>query len=171
MVTRGRVTRRLDRIAIYPGSHYVTTQERRKKAIENIEQHFSFVGLHERYDESLIILKQLFGWGVPYYKKKNVNASKKPTSTIDTATLQVINELNHEDLDELRSEIGFLFQGSALYDSMTVRENLEFPLLCHFQTQQDYEQECSVLYPRLLNLAYLAPFRLHNYPLRTSDHE
>jgi excinuclease ABC subunit B len=33
---RGRVVQRLDRIAIYPSSHYVTTQERRKKAIENI---------------------------------------------------------------------------------------------------------------------------------------
>ena len=33
---RGRVVQRLDRIAIYPGSHYVTTHERRKKAIENI---------------------------------------------------------------------------------------------------------------------------------------
>jgi len=39
--------------------------------------------------------------------------------------------LSHEELDELRSEIGFLFQGSALYDSMTVRENLEFPLRRH----------------------------------------
>ena len=42
-----------------------------------------------------------------------------------------INDLNHEDLDELRTEIGFLFQGSALYDSMSVRENLEFPLRRH----------------------------------------
>lgn len=33
---RGRVVQKLDRIAIYPGSHYVTTEERRKKAIENI---------------------------------------------------------------------------------------------------------------------------------------
>lgn len=39
--------------------------------------------------------------------------------------------LSHEELDELRSDIGFLFQGSALYDSMTVRENLEFPLRRH----------------------------------------
>ena len=31
----------------------------------------------------------------------------------------------------MRTEIGFLFQGSALYDSMTVRENLEFPLRRH----------------------------------------
>ncbi len=42
-----------------------------------------------------------------------------------------IGELEHEALDELRTEVGFLFQGSALYDSMTVRENLEFPLRRH----------------------------------------
>ena len=53
----------------------------------------------------------------------------------DTGTILVmdkeINKLNREDLDELRTEIGFLFQGSALYDSMSVRENLEFPLRRH----------------------------------------
>jgi phospholipid/cholesterol/gamma-HCH transport system ATP-binding protein len=37
-------------------------------------------------------------------------------------------EFEHLELDILRKEIGFLFQGSALYDSMTVQENLEFPL-------------------------------------------
>ena len=42
-----------------------------------------------------------------------------------------INTLNQQQLDELRSDIGFLFQGSALYDSMTVRENLEFPMRRH----------------------------------------
>jgi phospholipid/cholesterol/gamma-HCH transport system ATP-binding protein len=39
-----------------------------------------------------------------------------------------ITVLGRKELDVLRTEIGFLFQGSALYDSMTVRENLEFPL-------------------------------------------
>lgn len=39
-----------------------------------------------------------------------------------------ILKLGRKELDLLRTEIGFLFQGSALYDSMTVRENLEFPL-------------------------------------------
>lgn len=42
-----------------------------------------------------------------------------------------INKLPQEELDELRTEVGFLFQGSALYDSMSVRENLEFPLRRH----------------------------------------
>ncbi|GAA4275414.1 ABC transporter ATP-binding protein [Aquimarina mytili] len=42
-----------------------------------------------------------------------------------------ITALGQIELDLLRTEIGFLFQGSALYDSMTVRENLEFPLRRH----------------------------------------
>jgi phospholipid/cholesterol/gamma-HCH transport system ATP-binding protein len=36
--------------------------------------------------------------------------------------------LNDEELNTIRKKIGFLFQSAALYDSMTVRENLEFPL-------------------------------------------
>jgi phospholipid/cholesterol/gamma-HCH transport system ATP-binding protein len=39
-----------------------------------------------------------------------------------------INELNNIELNSIRKKIGFLFQSGALYDSMTVRENLAFPL-------------------------------------------
>jgi len=39
-----------------------------------------------------------------------------------------VADLKERQLKELRMKIGFLFQGGALYDSMTVRENLEFPL-------------------------------------------
>lgn len=45
---------------------------------------------------------------------------------------QSIQSLNQEELDHLRVKIGFLFQSNALYDSMTVRENLEFPLRRHW---------------------------------------
>lgn len=45
--------------------------------------------------------------------------------------------LNRNELNDLRKDIGFLFQGSALYDSMTVRENLEFPLVRNFNFEQD----------------------------------
>src|SRR5512145_2868831 len=37
-----------------------------------------------------------------------------------------VASLNDEELAEVRKKIGFLFQGGALYDSMTVKENLEF---------------------------------------------
>lgn len=41
---------------------------------------------------------------------------------------QEVTTLKNEDLNTVRKKIGFLFQGGAMYDSMTVRENLEFPL-------------------------------------------
>jgi phospholipid/cholesterol/gamma-HCH transport system ATP-binding protein len=54
---------------------------------------------------------------------------------MDSGNLKVlgknIDQLDQYELDQLRTEIGFLFQGSALYDSMTVRENLQFPLRRH----------------------------------------
>jgi len=50
----------------------------------------------------------------------------------DSGTIDVfgenVNTLNGSKLNDLRKKIGFLFQSGALYDSMTVKENLEFPL-------------------------------------------
>jgi len=39
-----------------------------------------------------------------------------------------VSDLKQKELDTMRKRIGFLFQSGALYDSMSVRENLEFPL-------------------------------------------
>lgn len=52
---------------------------------------------------------------------------------------QDITTMGHKELDLLRTEIGFLFQGSALYDSMTVRENLEFPLRRHKDKIENFQ--------------------------------
>ena len=41
---------------------------------------------------------------------------------------QSIVNIDPRELDKIRSEMGFLFQSNALYDSMTVKENLEFQL-------------------------------------------
>lgn len=43
-----------------------------------------------------------------------------------------IPDIKDEELDKIRAKVGFLFQSNALYDSMTVRENLEFPLRRHW---------------------------------------
>lgn len=45
---------------------------------------------------------------------------------------QNIKKLSSKALDKIRIRVGFLFQSNALYDSMTVRENLEFPLRRHW---------------------------------------
>ena len=53
----------------------------------------------------------------------------------DNGTLKVfgkdISEINDDDFNKMRRRIGFLFQSAALYDSMSVKENLEFPLKRH----------------------------------------
>lgn len=43
-----------------------------------------------------------------------------------------IPDIKNEELDKIRARVGFLFQSNALYDSMTVRDNLEFPLRRHW---------------------------------------
>jgi phospholipid/cholesterol/gamma-HCH transport system ATP-binding protein len=56
-----------------------------------------------------------------------------PDSGIITIQGKKVLDLDLKELNELRKEIGFLFQGAALYDSMSVRENLEFPLIRNFE--------------------------------------
>ena len=52
----------------------------------------------------------------------------KPDNGEVTVLGKNIKQINEKELRDLRLLIGFSFQNSALYDSMTVRENLEFPL-------------------------------------------
>ena len=62
---------------------------------------------------------------------------KPDSGTVDVLG-QEVDKLNERDLQQLRLKVGFSFQNSALYDSMTVRENLAFPLVRHSRkmTQQ-----------------------------------
>ena len=59
---------------------------------------------------------------------------------------KVIQDMGREEMDLLRARIGFLFQSNALYDSMTVRENLEFPLRTHWnKKQREEDAEAAVM--------------------------
>ena len=62
----------------------------------------------------------------------------KPDGGTITIRGNDITTMGQKELDILRTELGFLFQGSALYDSMTVRENLEFPLRRHKDKIKDF---------------------------------
>ena len=79
--------------------------------------------------ENLVIMGKS-GSGKSVMIKCLIGLEEADSGTI-TIMGQEISKLTQEKLDELRTEVGFLFQGSALYDSMTVRENLEFPLRRH----------------------------------------
>jgi phospholipid/cholesterol/gamma-HCH transport system ATP-binding protein len=60
---------------------------------------------------------------------KIISGLLKPDSGLVKVLGQEVDKLNEKELQELRLKIGFSFQSSALYDSMSVRENLKFPLV------------------------------------------
>lgn len=65
----------------------------------------------------------------------------KPDSGNITIFGEDVLSMDEAEMDKIRSRIGFLFQSNALYDSMTVRENLEFPLRRHHRRTGGNEKE------------------------------
>jgi phospholipid/cholesterol/gamma-HCH transport system ATP-binding protein len=59
----------------------------------------------------------------------------------DSGTIEIhgrdIGKVSHDDLNEIRKKIGFLFQNGALYDSLTVAQNVGFPLARHTQLSRE----------------------------------
>lgn len=58
---------------------------------------------------------------------------EKPDSGSIRIEGREITGLSDQDLNEIRKKVGFLFQQAALYDSMTIEQNVEFPLKRHTQ--------------------------------------
>jgi len=77
--------------------------------------------------ENLVVLGRS-GTGKSVLIKIIVGLLKPDSGTVKVFDKEV-DKLDKKELMELRLKIGFLFQHSALYDSMTIRENLEFPLV------------------------------------------
>ncbi len=83
--------------------------------------------LHLNENENLVVLGKS-GSGKSVLIKCMVRLLMSDAGTIHIFGKNV-NEMTDRELGELRVKIGFLFQSGALYDSMTIRENLEFPLV------------------------------------------
>lgn len=84
------------------------------------------VNLELYENENLVILGKS-GAGKSVLIKCMIGLIKPDSGYINILGYDV-NNLSSKELNELRIKVGFSFQLSALYDSMTVRENLEFPL-------------------------------------------
>jgi len=82
------------------------------------------IQLHEQ--ENLVILGKS-GSGKSVLIKCIVNLLTHDEGSIKVGDFE-LTDINEEDLIEVRKKTGFLFQGAALYDSMTVKENLMFAL-------------------------------------------
>ncbi|WP_332019952.1 ABC transporter ATP-binding protein [Kaistella sp.] len=112
---------------IHPNSALIKIQNLEKRFGDNIVLDRFSLTLNE--GENLVIMGKS-GSGKSVMIKCLIGLEIPDKGSIEIMGKK-INLLNREELDELRTEIGFLFQGSALYDSMSVRENLEFPLRRH----------------------------------------
>jgi phospholipid/cholesterol/gamma-HCH transport system ATP-binding protein len=116
--------------------------EEDKRAIDYNDKVISIKGLKKSFGDYHV----LRGIDLDLYKKENLvvlgrsGTGKSVLIKIISGLLKAdegeVNVLGNEvtnitnrDLEELRRRIGFSFQNSALYDSMTVRKNLEFPLV------------------------------------------
>jgi phospholipid/cholesterol/gamma-HCH transport system ATP-binding protein len=87
------------------------------------------VDLHVHKGENLVVLGKS-GSGKSILIKCLVGLVKADQGDINLFGKD-LGGLDNKQLNEVRIRIGFLFQNSALYDSMTVRQNLEFPLRRH----------------------------------------
>ncbi|MES2795884.1 MAG: ATP-binding cassette domain-containing protein [Bacteroidota bacterium] len=79
---------------------------------------------------------------------KIISGLLKPDSGLVKVFDQEVDKITPIDLQKLRQKIGFSFQSSALYDSMTVRGNLEYPLTRnkrHLTTKEVNEAVLEVL--------------------------
>lgn len=95
-----------------------TVDQLLEKALQNIDAHFSFIGLLEAYDTSLLLLSKIYGWGIPYYKHKNKGRYKKSERHILPETKALIAQKNAADvalykhvenqLQQQATEISFL---------------------------------------------------------------
>jgi phospholipid/cholesterol/gamma-HCH transport system ATP-binding protein len=93
--------------------------------------------------ENVVVLGKS-GSGKSVLIKLIIGLMSPDKGSIDVLGNQV-PELNTTQLDEMRVKVGFLFQSNALYDSMTVRENLEFPLRRHWIKKNTSKEEVNDL--------------------------
>jgi phospholipid/cholesterol/gamma-HCH transport system ATP-binding protein len=107
-----------------------------KKAFDDFEV-LKGVDLDLYQGENLVVLGRS-GTGKSVLIKIIAGLLKADEGTIEVLGRNV-SALTPREWDELRLKIGFSFQNSALYDSMTVRENLEFPLTRHVKNMSRAE--------------------------------
>lgn len=96
-----------------------------KKSFDTVEVLKGITTTFETGKTNLIIGQS--GSGKTVFLKSLLNVYQ-PTSGEILFDGRDINKMSRDEKQILRSEIGTVFQGSALFDSMTVEENITFPL-------------------------------------------
>jgi phospholipid/cholesterol/gamma-HCH transport system ATP-binding protein len=108
------------------------------------------VDLSVRKGENLVVLGKS-GSGKSVAIKCLVRLVEADKGTINVFGTD-IPSLNYKELNSIRLRIGFLFQNAALYDSMTVRQNLSFPLKRFSKRKLSSKQEEQAIIEALENV-------------------
>ena len=122
------------------------TEKDRKNILEikNLVKHFGDNEVLNGFDMSLykgenLVIMGKSGSGKSVMIKCLMGLMQPDSGDVEIMGKNVL-ELEQAELDALRKKIGFLFQGSALYDSMTVKDNLEFPLRKQHISQKEKDK-------------------------------
>jgi len=93
--------------------------------------------------ETLVVLGRS-GSGKSVLIKCIIGLMRPDSGTINVLGHDILS-MGVQEMDKLRMRVGFLFQSNALYDSMTIRENLEFPMRRHLSNLPTEEVNARVL--------------------------
>jgi hypothetical protein len=74
------------------------TPEMLETAKRNVADHFAVVGLLERFDETVILMRRTMGWRWPYYVPRNVTAVRPGRDQIEPGTVGAIQACNPLDM-------------------------------------------------------------------------
>lgn len=96
------------------------------QAKENLRKHFSIVGITERFDESLFVMKKEFGWLNINYEKHNVTFNRPTKDQLPTRVLNLIKENNQLDLELYQFANEVLEQKIQSFDAKSREELNEF---------------------------------------------
>ncbi|HEX9819376.1 MAG TPA: sulfotransferase family 2 domain-containing protein [Methylomirabilota bacterium] len=83
----------------WDGGAAPTPREMLERAERNITEHFATFGLAERFDESLVLFKRMFGWRHLHYYRRNVTKVRPPLSALAPSTVAAVERHNVLDLE------------------------------------------------------------------------
>ncbi len=95
-------------------------------AIERLEEAFAFVGIVERFDESLVLLRRMLNWRGCYYVASNVTKRRRRTQELQSAELELLNEHNELDCELYRHAKSLLERRVADAGASFARELAQF---------------------------------------------
>jgi hypothetical protein len=120
------------------------TREDLERAKRNLQEHFSVVGLTERFNETLILLKRVLGWEESIsYTRQNVTRKRPQKDDLSPATLNAIAEANFLDIELYR-------YAEELFEKQVHRQGITFAVETKmFEINQHFRHICQKLQRKL----------------------